>query len=85
MDQVIYNLFITVMENPVIEEILENLAEKYIPEGRHELLHVDSREAWKNLMIVLIENKMIKSKLSLLTKSAIAWETLLTHQIGMQN
>lgn len=78
-------LFITVMENQVIEEILDSLAERYIPEGKHNLLHVDSREAWKELMEGLIEHKLISMKLSTFAKSAIAWETLLTHRISMLN
>ena len=73
------------MENQVIEEILDSLAERYIPEGMHKFLYVDSREAWKNLMIVLIENKSIKAKLSLLTKCAISWEALLVQRISIQN
>ena len=85
MDQVIYNLFITVMENQVIEEILDSLAEKYIPEGMHNLLHVDSREAWKDLMILLIETKSIRAKLSIFTKCAISWEALLVQRLSVQN
>lgn len=73
------------MENQVIEEILDNLAERYIPEGKHQLLHVDNREAWKNLMEGLIKHDLIAMKLATFTKSAIAWETLLTHRISMLN
>lgn len=73
------------MENQVIEEILDNLAERYIPEGTHRILHVDSREAWKNLMIALIESKLLRFKMSLLTKCAVSWEPLLYQKISLQN
>jgi hypothetical protein len=73
------------MENPVIEEILDSLAERYIPKGKHRLLHVDNREAWKALMEGLIEHDLITMKLSTFTKSAIAWETLLIHRLSILN
>lgn len=73
------------MVNNVIYEIIDSLAERYIPAGKHKFLHVDSREAWKDLMIVLIENKVIGKKLSTITKLAINWEELLTRKIAMYN
>jgi hypothetical protein len=73
------------MVNNVIYEIIDSLAERYIPAGKHKFLHVDSREAWKDLMIVMIENKVIGKKLSTITKLAINWEELLTRKIAMYN
>lgn len=73
------------MEHQVVEELLDNLAEKYIPEGRHTLLHVNSREVWKEIMLGLLESKSIRFKLSLLTKCAINWESLLVQKISIQN
>ena len=45
------------MVDKVTYEILDTLAERYIPEGIHRILHVDSREMWIDLMIALIESK----------------------------
>ena len=73
------------MVNNVIYEIIDSLAERYIPAGKHKFLHVDSREAWKDLMIVMIENKVIGKRLSTITKLAINWEELLTRKIAMYN
>jgi hypothetical protein len=73
------------MENQVIEELLDNLAELHIPEGRHKTLYINSREMWKDLMISLLETKVIRLKMSLLTKCAISWEALLIQKISIQN
>ena len=61
-------------------EALDNLAERYIPEGQHELLHVNSREVWKDMMIQLIERKAVPLKLSYFTRCAVSWEALLTNR-----
>lgn len=66
-------------------ETLESLAERYIPKGTHRLLHVNSREAWTNLMLELIKTGKIGNKLSLLAKCAINWESLLFQKISIQN
>lgn len=73
------------MVEQVLQETLEGLAERYIPEGTHKLLHVNSREAWTNLMLQLIESGAIKKRLSLLAKCAVNWETLLIQKISIQN
>ena len=73
------------MEHQVIEEILDSLAERYIPIGRHKSLYVNSREMWKDLMIDLIESGSISPKLSIISKCAISWEALLTQRISIQN
>lgn len=73
------------MVNQVLHEVLENLAERYIPEGKHKLLHVDCREKWIDLMEVLLEKQLIGRKMTILTKCAIGWEALLTQKISIQN
>jgi len=66
-------------------ETLEDLAERYIPEGTHKLLYIDSRRAWTDLMIELIESGKVSKKLSFLAKCAINWEALLIQKISIQN
>lgn len=73
------------MVSQVLHEALENLAERHIPEGKHKFLHVNSREAWIDLMVGLLETRMIGRKLSILTKCAINWELLLMQRISIQN
>lgn len=73
------------MTKQVIYDVLDSLAERYIPEGKHKLLHVNSRETWKNLMLNLLESGVIGKKLSILTKCAVGWELLLTQRISIQN
>jgi hypothetical protein len=73
------------MIDKVTYEVLDNLAERYIPEGIHRVLHVDSREMWRDIMIALIESKSIKMKLSILTKCAISWEAILVQKLSIQN
>lgn len=73
------------MVEDYVLEALENLAEKYIPEGTHNLLHIDSREVWKEMMVILIEKKSVPLKLSYLTKCAISWESLLINRFSSLN
>ena len=73
------------MVEQALYQTLEGLAERYIPAGTHKLLHVDSREAWTNLMVELIESGAVRRRLSLLAKCAINWEILLIQKISIQN
>ena len=69
----------------LIQETLNKLANKYLPEGQHRLLHVNVQEYWKKLMLELIETESIRPRLSILTKCAIHWEALLAQKISIQN
>lgn len=73
------------MVDKVTYEILDTLAERYIPEGIHKVLHVDSREMWIDLMIALIESKTIPMKVSIIAKCAASWEALLEQKLSIQN
>jgi hypothetical protein len=73
------------MEHQVIQELLDNLAELHIPEGKHKTLYINSREMWKDLMIKLLETKAIRLKMSLLTRCANSWEVLLIQKLSIQN
>jgi hypothetical protein len=73
------------MINKVTYEVLDTLAEKFIPEGTHKLLYVNSREMWKEVMTALIESDLIEKKLSIITKCAIKWEAVLVHKLSIQN
>jgi hypothetical protein len=73
------------MVDKVTYEVLDALAERFIPEGIHETLYVDSREMWRGIMISLLESKVIERKMSIITKCAISWEQLLIQKISIQN
>lgn len=73
------------MAEQIIYSTLDNLAERYIPEGMHELLHVNSREYWTDLMLELIGNGAVKKKLTVLVMCAINWEALITRKISPNN
>lgn len=73
------------MINAATYEVLDLLAEKYIPKGRHKYLHVDSRDAWISLMCSMLERGSIRFKISTLAKCAIYWEDLLVHKLSMLN
>jgi hypothetical protein len=73
------------MIDKVTYEVLDSLAERFIPEGIHRILHVDSREMWRDIMITLIESGAIQMKLSILTKCAVSWEAILVQRLSIQN
>lgn len=73
------------MVDKVTYEVLDTLAERFIPEGIHKTLYVDSREMWRDIMISLLESKVIEKKMSIITKCAISWELLLIQKISIQN
>ena len=73
------------MINSLVYEALDSLAEKYIPEGRHKELHVNSREMWVELVAGLIEKGYLTAKLSVLKKCAVHWETLLVQKLSILN
>jgi hypothetical protein len=73
------------MVQNTLYQTLEDLAERYIPEGVHKHLHVNSREAWTDLMVELIEAGRLSKRLSFLAKCAINWEALLIQKISIQN
>jgi len=73
------------MVEDYVLEALDTLAEKYIPEGVHNLLYIHSREVWKEMMVILIEKRSVPLKLSYLTKCAISWESLLINRFSSLN
>jgi len=69
----------------LLHDTLDKMAESVIPEGMHEMLHVNSREAWVNLVM-----KLIKKKKSKLTKLEIKylleyWEDMLLQHYSVLN
>jgi hypothetical protein len=73
------------MVDKVTYEVLDTLAERFIPGGIHKTLHVDSRKMWRSIMISLLKSKVIERKMSIITKCAMSWELLLIQKISIQN
>ena len=73
------------MINDVVYDVLDTFAGRYIPEGRHKLLHVNSREAWVDLMVDLLEKELIPVKATTIKNCAVHWEILLTHRLSLLN
>jgi len=73
------------MVNDTAYHFLNTLAEEYIPQGKHELLHIDSRKAWLSLMTNLLNGGYIEKRFNTLKKCAVNWEALLAQKYSMQN
>ncbi len=62
----------------VIEDRLEMIANKAIPKGKHELLHINSREAWIKAVLQLIDVGIVKENdKKVIAKLANNWEQTL--------
>lgn len=69
----------------LIYDTLDKLAESSIPNGVHELLHVNSREAWVETVVSLHETKAIDLT-PLTVKSLLRnWEILLYKKYSSLN
>ena len=68
-----------------IHNALDELSSRFIPEGKHPLLYIDSREAWKELMTDLLNRDSIPKRLSFITKCAFNWEALLFQRQSLLN
>ena len=66
-------------------DALDIVAEKYIPEGKHKYLHVDSREAWVEVVVYLLDNKLVNQDMTSIKALAINWETLLVKRYSALN
>lgn len=69
----------------LIYDTLDKLAQSSIPEGVHEILHVNSRDAWVETVVSLHDTKTIQ--LTPLTVKALLrnWESLLYKKYSSLN
>lgn len=66
-------------------EVVYALAERYIPAGKHRLLHVDSRKVWTEIVVHQLKVKNIERKYSAIVNCAENWEALLIYKFSLQN
>lgn len=69
----------------LIYDTLDKLAESTIPEGVHEYLHVNSRDAWVETVVSLYETKAIDLKPVVVQSLLKNWETLLFKKYSSLN
>lgn len=70
----------------LIHDTLDKIAEEIqIPTDIHEYLHVNTREAWVDTMVSLIENRYIKPTPKNIKALAINWEELLCRKYSNLN
>lgn len=69
----------------LIYDTLDKLAESSIPEGVHEMLHVNSREAWVETVVSLYEMKSIDLKPKTIQALLKNWEVLLYKRFSTLN
>lgn len=66
-------------------DVLDEIAETYIPSGIHPELHVNPRLAWVETVIDMIEKKAIKGTYNDLIFFAKMWKPLLYKKYSMLN
>jgi len=66
-------------------DIIASVADTYVPNKKHDLLHVVSREAWIDIVVELVNKGAIKPKMAVILKCALNWEALLTLKLSRLN
>jgi len=67
-------------------DTLDDIAEAYkIPNKKHEMLHVNSRECWINLVSSVIESEVIKPNKKIIHHLAKNWEIILCNKFSLLN
>lgn len=66
-------------------DALDKVAEKYVPDGVHELLHVHSRTAWVETVSYLLEQGNIKPTKRNIQILAESWENILFKRYSTLN
>jgi hypothetical protein len=66
-------------------DVLDKVANKKIPAGVHKYLHVDSRKAWVESVIYLVENANVKLDVRTLNTLTKNWESILYKKYSTLN
>ena len=65
--------------------IITAVATQYVPDKQHELLHVNTYDAWVKTVVNMVEKGSIKPSMAVIVKCALNWETLLTLKYSRLN
>ena len=66
-------------------DIISNVADVYVPNKKHPLLHVISRNAWVDIVVDMVNRGVIKPRMAVIMKCALNWEALLTLKLSRLN
>jgi hypothetical protein len=66
-------------------DVLDEVADTIIPNSIHPMLHINSKDAWVQIMVELIEHKAIKSDYKTLCQYAELWEDILYKRYSTVN
>jgi hypothetical protein len=66
-------------------DIIATVAKQYVPDKQHSLLHINSMDAWIELVSAMVEKGLVKPRMAVLLKCAHSWETLLTLKYSRLN
>lgn len=69
----------------LIYDTLDKIAEAKIPSGKHKYLHVNSREAWVDVVVSLYEKGLIEINPNVVQKLLNRWESLLYNKYSQLN
>lgn len=70
---------------PEIEETIDSLIERWIPEGKDKLLHVEPRSYMKEMIVSLLETNKIPPKLAFVASIIKNWRSFLHKRFGTLN
>lgn len=70
---------------PEIEETIDALIQRWIPEGRDSYLHIEPRPYMKEMIVKLLLNSTIPPKLNYVTAIVRNWRVFLMKRFGTLN
>jgi hypothetical protein len=70
---------------PEIEETIDSLIERWIPEGKDKFLHVEPRSYMKEMIVHLLETNKIPPKLAIVNSIIKNWRSFLHKRFGTLN
>ena len=66
-------------------DVLDEVADTVVPNSIHPTHHKNSREAWIQIMVELLEHNAIKSDYETLCEYATCWEAILYKRFSSVN
>ena len=61
------------------------VARLYVPDEKHDLLHINTYDAWIELIVSMVDKGYLEPKAPVLKKCARRWEELLTLKYSRLN
>jgi hypothetical protein len=67
------------------KETINRFVNEYVPEGIHELFHIECREQTANIIEVLIEKDIIKNDVNSIEAVCLVWESFMEKKFSLLN